>query len=114
MNGKNPSENRIDWTTTSLNFSLPIMQSVRNLVNSFKESSKQYEKNTDTDSSLLYNEIRSKFGVWDEELEIAVDYDQLLFNPTAEVIEDCESPSAVLNTAYCKSTHMFASSTRQL
>ena len=75
MNGMHPSEARISWTTKSLNFSLPIMQSIKQLANSKESSTKQYQQDTKHNGRILFDHIRAKFGVWHEEVDIKCTYD---------------------------------------
>ena len=105
MNGTRPSEGRIEWTTKSLNFSLPIMQSIKQLANSAESMGKLYQKDTVRDSGLLFDEIRGKFGVWSEEVEMATDYDPNFYCLPADEVLACKSPSVQLNTSY---THVHA------
>ena len=100
MNSKHPSENRNEWTTRSLNFSLPIMQSIKQLVNTTESAAKPYQKDTLSNSELLYTSIRSKFGVWEEEVEMECDFDPFFFESDLNTPLSHESPSVLLNDAY--------------
>ena len=113
MNSKHPSEARIEWTTKSLNFSLPIMQSLKQLANSTDLITKRYQKDTVKDSGLIYDALRAKFGVWDEEVTINCDYDPLFYNPDENAVEQSKSPSELLNTSYTH-VHAYVRNTQKL
>ena len=106
MNGTRPSEGRIAWTTKSLNFSLPVLQSIKELANATDPTEQTYQKDTVRNSGLLFDVLRSKFGVWREEVSMHVDFDANFYRLPMDDKYDCESPSEVLNTAYTQ-VHAF-------
>ena len=74
MNSTHPSESRIGWTAKSLNFSLPIMQSIKQLANHHGPVVKEYHKDTQSNSRILYDFIRGKFGLCRDEVDMNLDF----------------------------------------
>jgi len=62
VNSNKPSEDRILWTATSLNFGLPILQSIRNMQISKKDNEKSYQRHTQQDSKVLSDFIVNKIN----------------------------------------------------
>ena len=106
MNGVHPSESKIGWTAKSLNFTLPMMHSIKLLANSDSSTVKEYQKDTQHDSCILFQFICQKFGVWDEEMDIHCDFDCFYYEPdrAANIVQ--LSPSTLLNTSYTE-VHAF-------
>ena len=63
LNSTKPSEDRIMWTTSSLNFGLPILQSLKNLQISKKNHHQSYQKQTQQDSDILHKFLISKMNL---------------------------------------------------
>ena len=62
MNSVNPSEGRVELTTESLNFTLDIQKSLRDLRNRRKDSSPKWIRGTIEDVDRLHAEIVRKLG----------------------------------------------------
>ena len=75
MNSSHPSEDRIAWTAKSLNFSLPIMQSIKQLANHHGPVAKEYQKDMQSNSCILFEFIREKFGLWSDEVDMDLNFD---------------------------------------
>ena len=97
MNSKNPS------TTPTLNFALPILQSLKQLVVSKEKGSKKYQKDTIADSDRIFNFIKGKFGTTRVEKKKKCDYNCFFWESDTSVDLIAESPSARLNEAFVNS-----------
>jgi hypothetical protein len=94
MNSKNPSEERISWTTPTLNFALPILQSLKQLVVSREKVA---------DSNRIFDFIKGKFGTTRVEKKKKCDYNCFFWESDKSVDLEAESPSARLNEAFVNS-----------
>ena len=86
------------------------MQSIKQLANSCDSTANDYQKDTQHDSRALFQFIRKKFGVWDEEVVIEGDFDRFYYESDTSASVAQESPSSMLNTLY---TQVYAFVARQ-
>ena len=99
MNSKNPSAEKIANTSTSLNFSLPVQESLRKLANSQEDSGKHYERNTLPDARLLRDFLDEKLGNLPLELRKTRKFDCFFWNATYPAAYHFQ-PSDKMNTAF--------------
>ena len=99
MNSKHPSAERICWTTTSLNFSLPIQQSLHTLANSTEKAFKHYEEGTLADSQHLLAHIELKLSSILAESTKTRNFNSSFWNTDLDE-NSLECPSVRMNEAF--------------
>lgn len=103
MNSDRPSENRIEWTISSLNFSLPIQQSIHNLVISKDYTPAKYQKHTHANSIVIQQFLAQHLPSLRTELRQSVDFDGTFWYSAANIelpASDIEQPSVKLNAGF--------------
>ena len=108
MNGSHPSEERIGWTTPTLNFTLPIFQSLKQMVISRGDGTKKYQKDTVSDSELIFNFISGKFGFSEAERGKKSKYNCYFWEQDKKVVISGSTPSSRLNEAF-ETSHAYVS-----
>ena len=108
MNRSHPSEERIGWTTPTLNFTLPIFQSLKQMVISHRDSTKKYQKDTVSDSELIFNFISGKFGSSEAERAKKSKYMCYFWEQDRGVEISGSTPSSHLNEAF-QTSHAYVS-----
>ena len=100
INSAKPSEDRILWTTASLNFGLPILQSLDNLQISKNDHQQAYQKYTQQDSHILHEFLISKFEFVASNLKKIHAYEPHYWEEDISVDILSKSPSSRLNKHY--------------
>ena len=100
VNSNKPSEDRILWTATSLNFGLPILQSIRNMQISKKDNEKSYQRHTQQDSKVLSDFIVNKINFLPKHLSKKQVYNPYFWENDTRVLIVANSPSSRLNQHY--------------
>ena len=108
MNRLHLSEERIEWTTLTLNFTLPIFQSLKQIVILYEDGTKKYQKDTVSDSELIFNFISGKFGFSEAERGKKSKYNCYFWEQDKKVLISGSSPSFNLNKAFVTS-HAYVS-----
>ncbi len=100
MNTGRATDERISWTTTGLNFMLPIQESVRSLANITGNNPHKYHSSTQSDSQKISDYFALKFAKPIAELRKRPKFDANFFYD--ERIADFSSvkPSTSLNDGF--------------
>ena len=108
MNRLHLSEERIGWTTPTLNFTLPIFQSLKQMVISCGDGTKKYQKDTVSDGVLIFNFISGKFGSSEAESGKKSKYNCYFWEQDKKVVISGSTPSSCLNEAF-ETSHAYVS-----
>ena len=108
MNGSHPSEEKIGWTTPTLNFTLPIFQSLKQMVILHGDGTKKYQKDTVSDSVLIFNFISGKFRSSEAERAKKSKYNCYFWEQDKKVVISDSTPSLCLNEAF-ETSHAYVS-----
>ena len=108
MNRLHLSEERIGWTTPTLNFTLPIFQSLKQIVISCGDGTKKYKKDTVSESELIFNFISGKFGSSEAKRGKKSKYNCYFWEQDKEVAISGSTPSSHLNEVF-ETSHAYVS-----
>ena len=96
------------WTTPTLNFTLPIFQSLKQIVISRGDGTKKYQKDTVNDSVLIFNFISGKFGSSEAKSGKKSKYNCYFWEQDKKVVISDSTPSLHLNEAF-ETSHAYVS-----
>ena len=103
INGHRPSEDRIGWTSSTLNYALPVLHSIKNLQIKRKEKLYNYQKDTQKEADLFLQHINQKIMENSPDLRFSVDFDCYFWLDPEDRLPNIRQPSAKLNKSYTDS-----------